>query len=131
MAFNLESLALKETAAMTVRHPATGEALADDKGNAVTIDICGTSSKQYRDAITRMQQRALRRGKKNPTVAELREEGVELLVQCSDRINNLTYKNEPVDTAEAFRAIYGDPKFAWLKDQVDEFLGSTSDFLTQ
>ena len=129
MAFNLDSLALVETANIALRHPSTGEALVDEKGNAVTIDIYGTSSKQYRDAILRMQQRALRRGKKTPTPAELKDEGVELLVAVSDKINNLEYKQAPVNTAEAFRALYNDHAFSWLKDQVDEALGTVDSFL--
>lgn len=132
--FNLESLSLKTDAVeLQLRHPATDELLFADeeKTMPVSIFLYGTSSKQYRNAVTAMQNRALKRGNKKPSAEQMREEGVELLVACSDRAINLLYKGKPVDNDAAFRAIYNDPSFSWLKDQVDAFLADTSAFLNQ
>lgn len=129
--FNLDTLSLKDTIALQLRHPVTDELLfADDaKTKPVEIELHGTSSKEYRNAITAMQNRALKRGKKQATAEVMKEESIELLVACSVKINNLSYAGKPVADDTAFRALYGDAKFSWLKDQVDAGLGDTANFL--
>lgn len=131
--FSLDSLSLKDTVELQLRHPVSDELLfADKEGKEpVAIVIYGTSSKQYRNAITAMQNRQLRRGKKAVSAEVLREESVSLLVACSEKAVNLTYKGAPVETEDAFRALYSDPAFSWLKDQVDAALGDVSNFLSQ
>lgn len=131
--FNLDTLALKDTTELQLRHPVTDEPLFADKEQTkpVAISLFGTSSKQYRNAITAMQNRQLRRGKKAVSAETLREESISLLVACSDKAINLTYKGAPLDNEDAFRALYSDPAYSWLKDQVDTALGEVSNFLEQ
>lgn len=133
MTFNLDTLALKETTELQLVHPVNEQPLFADKeqNKAVAVALYGTSSKQYRNAITAMQNRQLRRGKKTATAEQLREESVNLLVACSDKAINFTYNDAPVEDADAFRALYSDPAFSWLKDQVDAALGDPSNFLKQ
>lgn len=128
--FSLDSLALKDTTELQLVHPLTEEPLFDGE-KPVAIVLYGTSSKQYRNAITAMQNRQLRRQKKAATAELLREESVNLLVACSAKALNFTYNDAPVDDAESFRALYSDPAFSWLKDQVDSALGDVSNFLGQ
>lgn len=129
--FNLDSLALKDTTVLQLRHPVSDEPLFDGEA-VVGIELYGTASKQYRNAITAMQNRALRRGnKQKPTAEQLRDEAVNLLVACSAAGVNLEYAGAPLDNADAFREMYSDPKFSWVKDQVDEALGDVSRFLGQ
>lgn len=129
--FNLDSLALRDTTELQLVHPVTEELIFADREQTkpVSVILFGTSSKQYRNAISAMQNRQLRRGKKAATAELLREESVNLLVACSDKTLNLTYKDAPVDNEEAFRALYSDPAYSWLKDQVDAALGDVSRFL--
>lgn len=129
--FNLDSLALRDTTELQLVHPVTEELIFADREQTkpVSVVLFGTSSKQYRNAISAMQNRQLRRGKKAATAELLREESVNLLVACSDKTLNLTYKDAPVDNEEAFRALYSDPAYSWLKDQVDAALGDVSRFL--
>lgn len=131
--FKLDSLALKQdTVALHLKHPVTDELLYADakEEKPVQIMIYGTSSKQYRNAVSAMQNRALKRGNKKPVSADdMREESVRLLVACSDKAVNLSYKDAPIDSAAAFDALYSDPSFSWLKDQVDAGLGDVSNFL--
>jgi hypothetical protein len=56
---------------------------------------------------------------------------VNLLVTCSAGGVNLEYNGGALDSAEAFREFYSDPKFSWVKDQVDEALGDVGRFLDQ
>lgn len=129
--FNLDTLALKDTVSLQLKHPVTDELLFVDKEETkpVQIVIYGTSSKQYRNAVTAMQNRALKRGKKPATIDEMKEESIKLLVACSEKAVNLTYKGEAIDSAAAFYDLYSDPSFSWLKDQVDSGLGDVSNFL--
>lgn len=129
--FSLDSLALKDTTELQLRHPVTEELLWADNEQTkpVAIALFGTSSKQYRNAITAMQNRQLRRGKQKVSAETLKEESISLLVACSDRGVNLTYKKADLDNEEAFRALYSDPAYSWLKDQVDAALGDPSNFL--
>ena len=135
MTFNLDTLALKDTVDLQLRHPVTDEPLVTADGKPVGIVLYGTASKQYRNAVTAMQNRALKRsqraGKKDsaPTAEEMREESVRLLVACSEKAFNLEYKGAPLDNAEAFRSLYNDAAFSWIKDQVDAALGDVSNFL--
>lgn len=129
--FDINTLAAKETTELQLRHPATDEPLFADeaKTKPVAIVIYGTSSKKYRDAVSAMQNRQLKRGKKTVSAEVMREEGVELLVACSDKAINLALDGQPVDNAEAFRKLYTDPSYGWLKDQVDSALAEVSNFL--
>lgn len=133
--FNLDTLALSPTASLHLTHPVSGEYLyadGDKQKKPVTVDLYGTSSKEYRQAILALQNRALarERTKKKATAEQMKEEGVGLLVACSEKINNLDYNGAPVTTPEAFRSLYSDPKFSWLREQCDAFLGDNAGFLT-
>jgi hypothetical protein len=131
--FSLDSLALKDTTELQLRHPVTEELLWADKEQTkpVAISLYGTSSKQYRNAITAMQNRQLRRGKQKVSAETLREESISLLVSCSDAGINMDYNGAALDNEDAFRALYSDPKLSWVKDQVDAALGDPANFLAQ
>jgi hypothetical protein len=129
--FNLDTLSLKDTTSLHIKHPVTDELLYADeaKTKPVEIELYGTGSKQYRNALTAMQNRALKRGKKQATAEVMRDEGIELLVACSAKANNFAYNGKPLNDDSAFRALYGDASFSWLKEQVDAGLGDVSNFL--
>lgn len=130
---NIESLALKDTTLLQLRHPVSDELLWEDKEQTkpVGINLYGPASKQYRNAISALQNRQLRRGKKNVNAETLREESIGLLVSCSDSGVNLEYNGGKLDSPETFRDFYSDPKFAWAKEQVDNALGDPANFLDQ
>lgn len=128
--FSLDSLALKDTTELQLRHPVTEDLLFDGE-KPVGIELYGTASKQYRNAITAMQNRQLRRGKQKASAELLKEESISLLVACSARGINLEYDGKPLDNEDAFRSLYSDPRFSWVKEQVDEALGDVSRFLGQ
>lgn len=129
--FNINSLALKDTVELQLKHPVTEELLFADaeQTKPVSIIIFGTSSKQYRNALTAMQNRQLKRGKKPASAEQMREEGVALLVACSEKAVNFQYNDEPLDNDAAFESLYKDSAYSWIKDQVDAGLGDVSNFL--
>lgn len=132
MAFELNTLALKDTTELHLTHPVTDEKLYadEDKKLPVVAILYGTSSKQYRNAITALQNRQLNLGKKKVSAEKMREESVEILVQCSEQIKNLTLDGEPVNNPEAFRKLYSDPAYEWLKSQIDSVIGDVAAFLS-
>lgn len=131
MTFELNTLALEEQAALHLNHPGTGYPLyADDKETKpVELILKGQASQSYRKAIDQMLKNDAKRGGKKATPEQARAEGIEFLVAVSTEIKNLVLDGKPVDNAEAFRKLYSDERFGWIKTQVNEFLGDTSAFL--
>jgi hypothetical protein len=129
--FDLNTLAIKDSYELHLRDPRNDELLYadEDKTQPIKIVLHSTSSKAYRAAINAMQNRALKRGKKQASAEVMREEGVELLVACTQKGVNLMLNGNALDCPEAFRSVYSDDKFSWIKDQVDSALGDVSNFI--
>lgn len=133
MAFDItkvSGLALKDTYELQLKNPATEELLFDDEGKAVTITLYGKSSKQYRNAVTAMQNRELRRKfkKDSATAEQIQDESTGLLVACS-ATSTLEIDGVAVNDKDSFKQLYTDARFSWIRDQVDEALGDQSNFL--
>lgn len=135
MSFDLSSLALKETFALQLKHPVEGYPLFADKEEKkpIVINLYGKSSKPYQKAVTAMQSRALRRQAKKAEVTpeQLQSESLAMLEACSESAENLVLDGKPISTSAELRALYENPKFSWIRDQVDESLGDLSNFLSQ
>lgn len=134
--FDLSTLALKSEATdVQLRHPVTDDLLWDNpeaQEGPVVISVYGPGSKPHRDAITAMQNKALKRGKKAVLTAEqLKQEGIDLLVACSAGSKNFQYNGQAVESPAQFRSLYADPAFSWLKEQIDSAIGDVSNFLGQ
>ncbi len=134
--FDLDTLQIKDSVEVQLRHPATDELLYDkdeqgndDKTKPVQVVLWSTSSKPYRAAINAMQNRSLKRGKKQATAEVMREEGVKLLVACVQRFDRLGRGGKPLDNEEAITALFNDDKFSWVKTQCDEQLGDIANFI--
>lgn len=129
--FDISTLSIQESTVIHLTHPASGEKLyADDTGNSpITVTIASTSSRAYRTAVTAMQNRTLKRGKKPATAEQQKEEGIELLVACCITSENLQYNGEAVKTESQFRALLSDDKLSWIKTQIDESLGNVELFI--
>lgn len=133
MAFDLTKaagLALKDTYELQLKNPVSEELLFDDDKKAVTITLYGKSSKQYRNAVTAMQNRELRRKlkKDSATAEQIQEESTSLLVACS-ATSTLEIDGVAVNDKDSFKQLYTDVRFSWIRDQVDEALGDQSNFL--
>lgn len=131
--FDLTSLALRADTTLQLKHPVTDELLfedADAKTIPVTISLHGSASKQYRNALASSQGRTLKRQQRGEKVdvATLLKEGMDLLVACSVT-STLEREGAPVDNADAFRAMYLDPQYSWVKDQVEAATADVANFL--
>lgn len=131
MAFEITTLQLKDTTDLYLLHPVTGEELEDDKGNKVIITLYGTSSKEYRNAITALQNRAASRKNKPFKPEQAKLEIIELLTECTAKISGLAIHGKEPETKDDYRAMYSDDSLSWIKDQVDAAIGDQSNFLEQ
>jgi len=65
-----------------------------------------------------------------PTLEEKRKESIDFLVALSVTSDNLEYQDGvPVDNAEEFRKMYTDEDISWIRDQVSQFTGETTNFI--
>lgn len=124
MTFELNSLALEEQAALHLTHPATGYPLYADAKETKPVEIVlkGQASSAYRKAIDLMLKNDAKRGGKKATPEQARAEGIEFLVAISVEIKNLVLDGQPVADADAFRKLYGDERYGWVKTQINAFL---------
>ncbi len=131
MTFDLNSLALTEEATFQLTHPATGAPLFADKKEEKPVEIVlrGQASQAYRRAVDQLQKNRNKRGGKDATPAQAREESIEFLTTLSVEIRNLHLDGAPVADADAFRKLYSDERFSWIKLQVNDFLGDVGSFL--
>ena len=131
MTFDISTLASKDSTELHLRHPVTEELLYADeaKEKPVKIILWGTGSKAYRQAINAMQNRQLKRGKKQATAEVMREESVELLVACSQKAVNMLFEGQELNTPEAFRKMYSNDAYSWAKEQIDAALSDSGNFI--
>ncbi len=130
MAFDISSIALQDTAEMQLVHPVTGDVLFDGtEDKPVTFTLAGVSSQKYRKAVDAMLRSQNKRGKREASPDERRDESNTFLAALSIKVENMEYDGEPVSTLESFKALYADESLGWIKAQVNDFLGSTEAFL--
>jgi len=130
--FDVKSLAIKESTVLHLSNPFTDEKLyVNDKGeldpmgkNPVTVTVASTGSRQYRLAVNAMINRGIKRGNKKLTAEEQKQEGIELLVACCLDSENLVYDGEDVKSDAQFRAMLADDSISFIKQQIDEALGT-------
>ena len=133
IAFDLESLALQEEAELHLINPRDSQPIYADKAETkpVKIKLYGTASDAYRKAVDKMMAKNAKRGKREATPAEAREQSVDFLAALSISTENLNMNGAPIDTVEGFKELYSNSKFSWVREQVDAFLGNTESFLSK
>ena len=136
MALNLSKLKIKQTFDLHLAHPVSGELLYADgmpetPENAVVITLASQSSKEWRQATAAMNDKRVKRGKKQPTAAQIKEEGVDLLTAICLASKNLNSVDEdlPIQTQTQFKTLLSDDDYSWIKNQIDEALGDNANFI--
>lgn len=132
--FDLATLAQSDSALMTVRHPGTGEELTDDEGKLVTVKLAGPGHPRYVQHRNRALRRSLRRARLNADIddpAEVVEYNTQQLVDLTLDWHGIALDGEVLAcTPENVKRVYDDNRFAWLKTQVNDFVGRESSFIT-
>jgi hypothetical protein len=114
---------------MTLADPGTGEPLADEAGNPVTILLAGRDSKIYRKAQRTVTNRRLqKRGSNTLTAERLESEANEVLSHCTLGWSGIVFQSEEmVCNYINSKKLYD--HLPWVKEQVDEFVAERSNFL--
>lgn len=128
MALNLKQTSVLETA-MVHLVDAAGEKLYDEDGNAVSIQIYGKASRQYKQALSALNRKNIERKGKPQTYTTNVEDSIEVLVAISKAAYNLTLGDEEIDTPAKFKELYSDASLFFIKDAVQEALEDNANFL--
>jgi hypothetical protein len=116
---------------MRVRHPATGDELATEKGDAVTLTMIGMDSQRYREAQRKIIDVRLKnrsRAAALPSAGETEKaivEGLAIAVVAWQNFG-LGAEQTPCTTENVITAF---DRLPWLRNQVDAFLGDRANFL--
>lgn len=132
MAFNLNKRSTKDIFTLQFRDPETDELLYEDaeKKKPVTVDLYGPGSSVYRNSVIALQNRQLKRGKKQMTAELLREESVELLAaSIAGSSGNIEYNGEVVKSKEQWIELLSDNSLEWLREQIAAAQGDVTNFL--
>lgn len=132
MAFNLNKRSTKDVFTLQLRDPETDELLFEDeaKKKPVSVDLYGPGSTIYRNAILQLQNRQLKRGKKQMSAELLREESVELIAAAiAGSSGNIEYNGAVVTTKEQWVELLSDNSLEWLRDQIAAAQNDVSNFL--
>lgn len=112
---------------LVLRHPATGEDLKDGD-NPVTIVLLGKDSKEYRAAVAKTANSRLR-NRKVQTVEQAQQDGIDLLAAVTVGWSGIAENGEPLEcTEKEVKRVYRE--YAWIREQVDEFVDDRANFLT-
>jgi len=126
--FDISKLAVSATSVIELEDP-NGEALVNDKGEALSVTVYGPGSKQYQKA-SGIRNRAVldyvRKGGKKMKDDEQREMDAEFLASCTVSFNNFSYKE--FTGAEMFKHAYLDSSIGFIAEQVQKAIGDWSNF---
>lgn len=129
--FAFKTTASDSGVTMTVRNPATGLPLDGE-----TITLLGRDAKVYRDHVAKRERALLdhvNNTRKAPKLShdQIKQQAVEDLVVLTTGWNLTNVDGEPLPfSKDAARDIYMAPEMAWLREQVEEFVGDRANFLT-
>jgi tryptophan 2,3-dioxygenase len=123
---------MADTVDLHLSHPVNGLMYADEaETKPVTITLYGRSSKQHRQwlASALRKQEAQSRNKKQKTLEESMDETAEFYATMTVSIKNMKMGDVELNSKEAFKKLYANPKLVWVAEQVSEKLGDVESFL--
>lgn len=143
---SLDQFALTDTATLELINPETGKLLLvdDPKGEKdengdiklvpITIDLVRSDSKEATEHAHQRQNQRLRsigrKGKMKITANEIADDLLSLLVFCTRGWNGVVVDGQQLAcNAGNSRKLYSDPRFTWIRSQVDDFIGDEANFL--
>lgn len=107
-----------------LEHPVTGELLYTPEGKAITVRVLGQDSKEFREAVAAMAERA---GKGKPSLDKSEANGIELLAQMITDWTGIVWEGKPLDlTPENARMFL--KAFPPIRAQIDAFIADRANF---
>ena len=132
---DINSIEIPNTVKVHLVHPQTGAKLYTDgdKKKPVVIEMFGPASDEavaHRRKVMREATKRMGQGKRGAKMSaeEIEQHNVDRLVALTASVINLTNNGEKV-TTDNVRAVYENPRYGWVVEQVGERLGSWEDFL--
>lgn len=127
--------AAEEGAVMEVRNPKTGEVMRhdgdeDNQGRPFTVTVRGRDSAAFRSLARSQADRRIQASMRTRTgvqTAVIEKDDLELTIAVTKSWDILIGGVQPPSTPDAFRSAY--TKYPWLKEQVDDFIGTRSNFI--
>lgn len=111
-----------------LRNPATGERLFNDDEEPMVITLLGQDSSEYRQGVRRIANEQVKNRKKAPSAEALEQEAVSLLASVTAGWSGIVENGEVVEfSRDAAERLYS--RYAWIREQVDEFTADRSNFL--
>ncbi|MNS58674.1 hypothetical protein D3C72_916010 [compost metagenome] len=131
--------AANEGRVMLVLHPEDRTPLLDEKKKPVTITLLGRDSDTFIQAENASRNRAMEQLSKNVkfSAAAAEQQTCETLARCTvdwsgipkGWIDGTDDETAAKLTEESAAALYASTGVKWLRDQVDEFVGTRANFL--
>lgn len=118
---------------MDIRHPGTDEILKDHEGKPMWVVVQGRYSKTFQEsARSAMDRRLAKRGSRanKVTASQIDAENIEAISRCV-KDWHVVVSGQVLDFSfENVYEVLSQERFAWLKDQIDEFISDDGNFTT-
>lgn len=107
-----------------------GAPLMNDDDTPMTIGVLGADSDLAISLRNKSSNRQIQQGARAKITAEgLQGEGITYLAKLSTRWNITLNDEKPTFSTDAVRALYADPKLAFIREQVDVAIANRANFL--
>jgi len=131
--FDITQARASETSTIKLRKGDDSPLMGKDGKTQLSITVYGPGSREYNEATSRRQNRALdklkRKGKMDQTADEKIAEEATFLTAITVSFNGFGYPPAgDLSGAALFKAVYSDPTLGFIKDQVAEFAGDWENF---
>jgi hypothetical protein len=116
---------------LELRNPYTDEVLRHEDGRPMTITHLSNESDEFETLARKQQDRRNQQfiRSRAPALSSVTEkDSIELLVAITVRWDILFDGKLLESTPEAYRALYGNPKYKWLRKQLDTNAGNLANF---
>ena len=130
---DLSNLAVsQECKTLTLVHPVTGVELKDKKHGAFTIDLLSSDTNGYKSEFNKLLKIA-RESKVDQTARDAEEKASEMLSKitkgCNLILDESVDKNPMKFSEKAMKDLYFNPKFTWVREQVEAFIRDRENFI--
>lgn len=127
------ALAVDKPQRVEIRNPITHQPMTDKAGSTAYIEVYSADSEPARKAERAAIDRRLAvRGRTKVTAAEIEAERIGYLAAITTGWHLVDFQGQPIDvefSAETAKELYSSGEFAWIRDQVDEFVGDRANFM--
>jgi hypothetical protein len=124
---DIRRFALEQSAAIHLRDGADNLMYADDKDTKpMVINVYGPGTKAYAAAEKRNTDRMMENLRRKGKTADAAEMRVDFLVAITKSFENIEY--DKLEGEALYRAVYSDTSIRFIADQVNAYVGETSNF---